>query len=110
MSNALYLLIITAKNRLASKTFSILNGLKSWRYGLVGLLGNNYFKVSICLKSFFLKKKINNKKDLVIGLPRMRVKPYEKRVELEKLKYFLSDLTVDVSFLKETWIYFDKFT
>ena len=32
----------------------------------------------------------------------MRVKPYEKRVELEKLKHFLSDLTVDVSFLKDT--------
>ncbi len=35
-------------------------------------------------------------KDLLIGLPRMRVKPFQTRLELEKLKHFVAELTVDV--------------
>lgn len=40
MSKALYLLVITAKNRFCSRSFSILEGFKSWSRGFVDLMGN----------------------------------------------------------------------
>ena len=52
MSNALYLLIVTAKNRFASRTFSILNAFQSWRRGLTGLLGLDLER--FVLKAIFL--------------------------------------------------------
>ena len=94
MSKAIHLLIITAKNRLASKTFSVLNGLKSLGTGLKVLLGLQYFIFNQILKMRHNSPYIQ---DLLFGLPHMKVKPYERRLELEKLKYLMQDLIVDVS-------------
>ena len=34
----------------------------------------------------------------MIGLPFMRVKPYNNKLAIDRLKYFTSELTVDVRF------------
>lgn len=71
LSNALRLIIITAKNRFSSTRFSILAGLKTWKSSILNLI------------------------DLLVGLPHMKVVPYELSLNEEFQKFLVSDLTVD---------------
>ena len=72
LSKALQLLIITAKNRFASSTFSVWSGLKSWSSTLYDLV------------------------DLLIGLPHKKVVPYQVQLSEEFQKFLLADLIIDV--------------
>ena len=74
LSTALKLIIVTAKNRIASNKFSMLEGARSIYRGTVRLV------------------------DMLIGLPAMRVLPYDTELADEERKFLIAELRVDVRF------------
>jgi hypothetical protein len=71
IATALFLIIVVAKRRFfESKKFSILNGLKKWYSGFKKLI------------------------DLYIGLPHLKVIPYENELNKMKIDYLIKDLKV----------------
>ena len=71
---AFHLLIVTAKRRFYYKTFSFLQGLKSWCTGFKNLF------------------------DIFIGIPAMYTKNYSTLIRKDLTKFLLAELTFDVSF------------
>ncbi len=74
LSTALKLLIITAKNRITSNKFSMVEGIRSVYIGSVRLV------------------------DMLIGLPAMCEVSYEEELAEEERKFLVAELTVDVNF------------
>ena len=72
MSNSLHLMIVTAKRRFCYRYFSVLDGVKS--------IGRSVYD--------FI--------DLLIGLPQMRTIDYQSKLNLEKIKFLVAELKIDV--------------
>ena len=68
-------MIVTAKRRFFSKTFSLLSAFKSIRCGFVRLL------------------------DLLIGLPTMQLEWYAEDLDDENKKFLVAELKIDASYL-----------
>ena len=73
MADALKMLIVTPRNRLSNSSFSVLEGLKSWRQSLVDLV------------------------DIFIGLPSLSVVSYDAKLSDELRSFLIAELSVDVS-------------
>ena len=71
LATALKLLIVVAKNRIISNRFSLVDGFRSIAKGSSRLL------------------------DMLIGLPALRVVPYEVELANEERKFLVADLLVD---------------
>lgn len=72
---SLHFLLITAKRRFFYKTFSFLQGLKSWYAGFKNLL------------------------DIFIGIPAMNTKNYSNLIRKDLTKFLLAEITFDVNFI-----------
>ena len=72
MSKSLHLIIVTAKRRFCYRYFSVLDGLKS---------------IGRAIYDFI---------DLFIGLPQMRTVDYFAKLNLEKIKFLVAELKIDV--------------
>jgi hypothetical protein len=64
------MLIVSAKNRFASDTFSVLSGVKSWITGLRQLV------------------------DILIGLPALKTEPYDQKYSDEYQKFLIAELKI----------------